>query len=75
MGLEKRVLDDVFGVLDRAGQPVRHAEDVPGVTLDQRTEGVVVAVTGQGNGRRVAVRPASVYPVHSESLTEETGSG
>ena len=75
MGLQKRVLDDVLGVLDRAGQPVRHTEDVAGVTLDQRTEGVVVAVAGQGDGRRVAVRPASVYPVHSESLTEETGRG
>ena len=54
--LEKRLLDDVFGVLGAAGHPVGQPVDSTAMALDERTESLAISVARQRDGGGVRLR-------------------
>ena len=61
--LEVRVLDEVVGVVDRTEHPVAVDVELAAVPLAQRGEGIAIAATGRGNGRRFLGRSGWFEPV------------
>ena len=56
VGLQKRLLDDVLGVLRVAGHPVRQPIDSAAVALHERPKSFAISVAGQRDGGGVRLR-------------------
>ena len=56
VGLQKRLLDHVFGVLTAAGHAVGEIEDTSAVTLDEQAERLAVAAASECHGDAVVFR-------------------